>query len=289
MTIIKYKASDYKTDLKPVWCPGCGDFGVLGATHRAFASLQLPPEDIMLISGIGCSSRFPGYTNVYGFNAIHGRAIPIATGAKAANPDKTVIVVGGDGDGYSIGGGHLPHAARKNIDLTYIVMDNNIYGLTKGQCSPTTPHGDWTKTTEYGNMDTPVNPIHYNLAYGASFIARGYSASMKHLASLIEEAIKHPGFAIIDVISPCVTFRGDEQFRTLKPLIKVIGKDIEHDSSDKVAAFKLANPREDGTIPIGVFYKETRTTYSKNQEIIKNRAQNGKKITPETIYNQFIK
>jgi len=284
---VQYKAKDYRTDLKPVWCPGCGDFGVLGATHKALASLQIKPEDAMLISGIGCSSRFPGYTNVYGFNSIHGRAIPIATGAKEANPDKTVLVVGGDGDGYSIGGGHLPHAARKNINLTYIVMNNNIYGLTKGQCSPTTPTGDWTKTTTYGNIDTPVNPVHYNLAYGASFIARGFSSNIKHLTALIAEAIAHPGFAIVDVVSPCVTFRGDDQFEKLKPLMKVIGVDIEHDATSKVAAYQLADNYDSGDIPIGVYYKEIRPTYSDGTAKIKKLAQAAGKNTLEDIYEQF--
>lgn len=284
---IQYKAKDYRTNLKPVWCPGCGDFGVLGATHKALASLQIAPEDTILISGIGCSSRFPGYTNVYGFNSIHGRAIPIATGAKEANPDKTVLVVGGDGDGYSIGGGHLPHAARKNINVTYIVMNNNIYGLTKGQCSPTTPTGDWTKTTTYGNIDTPVNPVHYTLGYGASFIARGFSSNIKHLSALIAEAIAHPGFAIIDVVSPCVTFRGDDQFDKLKPLMRVIGEDIEHDATDKIEAYKLAMPQEDGIIPIGVYYKEIRPTYSDGTANIKKLAQAAGKNTLEDIYEQF--
>jgi 2-oxoglutarate ferredoxin oxidoreductase subunit beta len=251
------------------------------------ASLQIAPEDTMLISGIGCSSRFPGYTNVYGFNSIHGRAIPIATGAKEANPEKTVLVVGGDGDGYSIGGGHLPHAARKNINITYIVMNNNIYGLTKGQCSPTTPKGDWTKTTTYGNIDTPVNPIHYNLAYGASFIARGFSSNIKHLSALIAEAIAHPGFAIVDVISPCVTFRGDDQFDKLKPLMRIIGEDIEHDPTDKVAAYQLAMEQEEGLIPIGVYYKEIRPTYSDGTAEIKKKAQAAGKNTLEDIYEQF--
>jgi len=292
MTDIKYKAKDYRTDLKPVWCPGCGDFGVLGATHKALAMLQLNPEDIMLLSGIGCSSRFPGYTNVYGFNSIHGRALPIATGAKVAHPDKTVLVVGGDGDGYSIGGGHLPHAARKNVNVTYIVMNNNIYGLTKGQCSPTTPQGDWTKTTEYGNIDVPVNPVHYNLAYGASFIARGYSSNIKHLANLIKEAIEHPGFAIIDVISPCVTFRGDDQFKILKPLMRVIGEDEEvkdHDHTDKVAAYALAMPQPGGIIPIGIYYKETRRTYTEGFKMIQEKAKAKGEGTVEAVFDQFLR
>lgn len=281
----EYKISDYKTDLKPVWCPGCGDFGVLSSVHKAFSELQIPPEMIAVFSGIGCSSRFPGYTNTYGFNSIHGRAIPLATGAKVSRPDLTVVAVGGDGDGYSIGGGHFPHVARKNIDMVYIVMNNNIYGLTKGQVSPTTPLGDITKTTYYGNIDSPVNPIHYALAYDASFIARGYSLSTKHLVMLITEAIKHPGFAIIDVISPCVTFRGDEQYKTLKEKVKEIGP--EHDITDKVKAFDLAQDQEDGSIPIGIFYKKARMTYQEHIKEIQAKAQKGGKNTLNDIYEIF--
>lgn len=280
-----YKSTDYKTDLKPVWCPGCGDFGVLGATHKALAELQIPPENIMFFSGIGCSSRFPGYTNTYGFNAIHGRAIPLATGAKIARPELTVVAVGGDGDGYSIGGGHLPHVARKNIDLTYLVMNNNIYGLTKGQASPTTPTGSITKTTPYGNMDSPVNPIHYALAYNASFIARGYSANMKHLVDLIVAAIKHPGFAIVDIISPCVTFRGDEQYKTLKDLVFEIPE--SHDKTDKVAAFHLALERDDNKIPVGIYYQNPRPTYHENYDIIREKAKKSGKNELTDIYNLF--
>ncbi len=137
----EYQAKDYKSDLKPIWCPGCGDFGVVQAIYRALANVGRPPHEIAFVSGIGCSSRIPGYTTAYGFNSVHGRALPIAQGIKLANPDLLVLVAGGDGDGFSIGGGHVAHAVRRNMDLTYIVMDNQIYGLTKGQLSPTSPRG----------------------------------------------------------------------------------------------------------------------------------------------------
>ena len=162
-----YVAKDYRSDLKPIWCPGCGDYGVLGAVSRALAAIGRPPHEIAFISGIGCSSRIPGYTTAYGFNTVHGRALPIAQGIKLANPDLLVLVAGGDGDGFSIGGGHVPHAIRRNIDLTYILMDNQIYGLTKGQLSPTSPRGTKTPTSVYGSMEDPVNPLLYVLAYGA--------------------------------------------------------------------------------------------------------------------------
>lgn len=276
---------DYRTDLKPVWCPGCGDFGVLGALHQAFFQLNLKMEDTILISGIGCSSRLPGYTNVYGFNAIHGRAIPIATGAKVAHPEMTVVAVGGDGDGYSIGGGHLSHAARKNVNITYIVMNNNIYGLTKGQASPTTPTGDITKTTGYGVLDTPVNPIHYGLVYNASFIARGYSANMKHLTQLVIEAIKHPGFAMIDVISPCVTFRGDHQYKTLKDKIFYI--DDSHDVTDKFKAYRLSSAELYPEIPLGIYYQKPRRTYEEGVAWIREESAKIGDHTLEDIYDRF--
>ena len=159
---------DYKSDLKPIWCPGCGDFGVVQAIYRALAAVGRPPHEIAFVSGIGCSSRIPGYTTAYGFNTVHGRALPIAQGIKLANPDLLVLVAGGDGDGFSIGGGHVAHAVRRNIDLTYIVMDNQIYGLTKGQLSPTSPRGLRTSSSALGSLEDPVNPLLYVLAYGAA-------------------------------------------------------------------------------------------------------------------------
>ena len=163
-----YQAKDYKSDLKPIWCPGCGDFGVVQAIYRALANIGRPPHEIAFVSGIGCSSRIPGYTTAYGFNTVHGRALPIAQGIKLANPELLVLVAGGDGDGFSIGGGHVAHAIRRNIDLTYIIMDNQIYGLTKGQLSPTSPRGLRTASSATGRWRIPVNPLLYVLGYGAA-------------------------------------------------------------------------------------------------------------------------
>src|SRR5689334_4873098 len=164
--VSKFQAGDFKSDLKPIWCPGCGDFGVVTAITRALSAIGRAPHEIAFVSGIGCSSRIPGYTTAYGFNTVHGRALPIAQGIKMANPDLLVLVAGGDGDGFSIGGGHVPHAIRRNPDLTYIVMDNQVYGLTKGQVSPTSRRGTKTPTSVYGSMEEPVNPLLYVLAYG---------------------------------------------------------------------------------------------------------------------------
>ena len=163
---------DFRSNLKPIWCPGCGDYGVVTALYRALVAIGRPAHEVAFISGIGCSSRIPGYTTAYGFNTVHGRALPVAQGIKMANPDLLVLCAGGDGDGFSIGGGHVPHAIRRNLDITYIVMDNHIYGLTKGQLSPTTPRGAKTPSSSHGSMEDPVNPLLYVLAYGAGFVAQ---------------------------------------------------------------------------------------------------------------------
>ncbi len=235
-----YQAKDYRSDLKPIWCPGCGDFGVLQAVYRALAAIGRPPHEIAFVSGIGCSSRIPGYTTAYGFNSVHGRALPIAQGIKLANPELLVLVAGGDGDGFSIGGGHVPHAIRRNVDLTYVVMDNQIYGLTKGQLSPTSPRGLHTATSEYGSLEEPVNPLLYVLAYGANFVAQGTPADMAGLAQIIEEAIRYPGFAFVNVQSPCVTYGDEEgQVKAQRARMKALAS-LGHDTSDRLAAMGLA-------------------------------------------------
>ncbi len=204
-------ARDYKSDLKPVWCPGCGDFSILMAITMAMAEVGRPPEDVAVISGIGCSSRVPAYTSCYGFHGVHGRALPLATGLKLSRPDLLVIATGGDGDGYSIGGNHFMHACRRNVDLTYIVMDNQVYGMTKGQPSPTTPP-EWDSALVPGGTGLrPFHPLVIALAAGANFVARTFSGDPKGTAQTIVEAINHPGFSLIEILSPCVTFRPEER------------------------------------------------------------------------------
>jgi 2-oxoglutarate/2-oxoacid ferredoxin oxidoreductase subunit beta len=247
--------NDYRSELKPIWCPGCGDFGVLTAIHRALAAVGRPPHEIAFVSGIGCSSRIPGYTTAYGFNTLHGRALPIAQGIKLANPDLLVLVAGGDGDGFSIGGGHVPHAIRRNIDLTYIVMDNQIYGLTKGQLSPTSAHGRKTVTSSYGSLEDPVNPLLYVLGYGGRFVAQGTPADMLGLAALIEEAIRFPGFAFVNVQSPCITFGDPEQqLKAHKQEMRPLAR-LGHDSSDRLRAMALAQAYGH-TLHTGVLYRD---------------------------------
>jgi 2-oxoglutarate ferredoxin oxidoreductase subunit beta len=248
------QAKDYKSELKPIWCPGCGDYGVLQALYRALAAIGRPPHEIAFISGIGCSSRIPGYTTAYGFNSVHGRALPIAQGVKLSNPELLVIVAGGDGDGFSIGGGHVAHAVRRNVDLTYIVMDNQVYGLTKGQLSPTSPKGLATITSPFGSLEEPINPLLYMLAYGAGFVAQATPADMAGMAALVEEAIRYPGFSFVNIQSPCVTFGEDDQsLKAHKANMKSLAS-LGHDSRDQLRAMDLA--RAYGKeLYTGVFYR----------------------------------
>jgi 2-oxoglutarate/2-oxoacid ferredoxin oxidoreductase subunit beta len=250
MTVI----ADYRSDLKPIWCPGCGDYGVAQALYRALAAVGRPAHEIAFVSGIGCSSRIPGYTTAYGFNTLHGRALPIAQGIKLANPELLVLAAGGDGDGFSIGGGHVPHAVRRNLDITYVVMDNAIYGLTKGQLSPTSPRGRRTATSAHGSLEEPVNPLLYVLSYGCGFVAQGTPADMTGLAELIEQAIRYPGFAFVNVLSPCVTFgEADEQLRAHKQRMESLAS-LGHDPSNRLQAMALAE-QCGASLLAGLFYR----------------------------------
>ncbi|MFC1726667.1 2-oxoacid:ferredoxin oxidoreductase subunit beta [candidate division KSB1 bacterium] len=276
---------EYKRDLKPVWCPGCGDFGVVNALYNALAKLKLKKENVAMISGIGCSSRLPGYIDTFGFNSIHGRAVPIATGVKLASPETTVITMGGDGDGFSIGGGHLPHTARRNVDITYIVMDNNIYGLTKGQLSPTSELHFKTKTSVYGSIDEPLDPVAMTFNYGMTFIARGFSLDFKHLTNLIIEGIRHKGFSFIHVLSPCVTFLGKDQYDIIKS--KVVYLDESYDPSSRQEAFKIIEEKK--KIPLGIIFKTKAKTYGDRikelQKVVRSKDETK---TFEECLNNYI-
>ena len=249
------EVKDFKPEVAPDWCPGCGDFGVLNGLFQACADLQIQPHDLMVVSGIGCSSNLPGFIRSYGVHSLHGRALPFATGAKLANQAMTVIVTGGDGDGYGIGLNHFIQAMRRNIDVTYIVMNNEIYGLTTGQVSPTSETGMKTKTTPHGNLEGMLNPLSLALAAGCGYIARGFSGQPKHLTQLYKDGIQHRGFALIDVFSPCVTFNKHNSYQYFRDRIYKL-EDEDHDPSNLHAAMDKAlewEPR----IPIGIVYRNS--------------------------------
>ena len=248
--------ADLKGKVDPDWCPGCGDYGVLAAVQKALVELQIPNHKVATVSGIGCSSNFPGFINTYGMHTLHGRSLPVATGLKLANHDMTVLVTGGDGDGLGIGVGHFLHAMRRNVNLTYIILDNQIYGLTTGQTSPTSRVGMRTKSNPYGNQDTPVNPISLALSGGATFVARGFSADQKHLTELIKQAIQHNGFSFLDVFSPCVTYNKDNTFQWFRPRVKKLEENPGYDPSNWVAAMEKSTVWGE-EIPIGRFYERT--------------------------------
>ena len=248
--------ADLKGKVDPDWCPGCGDFGVLAAVQKALVELQIPKHEVATISGIGCSSNFPGFIDTYGMHTLHGRSLPVASGMKLANHGMTVLVTGGDGDGFGIGAGHFVHTMRRNLDLTYIVMDNQIYGLTTGQTSPTSRIGMKTKSMPFGNVDAPVNPLSLALAAGATFVARGFSADQKHLTELIKQAIQHKGFSFLDIFSPCVTYNHDNTFQWFRPRVKKLEENPAYDPSDFQAAMEKSLLWGD-EIPIGLFFERT--------------------------------
>jgi len=258
---------EYRSKALPTWCPGCGYFSISEGVTSALNTLGIKPKDSVVVSGIGCASRFPFFVNAYGFHTLHGRTLPIATGVKTANDKLKVIAVGGDGDGFAIGGGHLSHAARRNVDITYLLFDNGIYGLTKGQTSPTSALGFTTSTTPYENHDKPLNPLMMMLSFGSSWVGQAYAGDPVHLHTMISKAIAHRGFSYLHILSPCVTF--DKTHRTYSNLNLQVGAvEGEHDTSDLMAAIALS--QQVAEPPLGVFYEEHRPTLADGlNEIIK--------------------
>jgi 2-oxoglutarate ferredoxin oxidoreductase subunit beta len=245
----------------PTWCPGCGDFAVLAAFFKVLEKLQYPHEKICTIAGIGCSSRFPYFVNGHGVHFIHGRALPLATGVSLSRPDLHVFAFGGDGDGYSIGGNHLDHAARKNVNLTYVVMDNFVYGLTKMQTSPTSPKGFKSKTDPTGSIDQPINPMKKLVYGGASFVARTHATQVKHMMQVFERAILHPGFSVVEVLSECVVFYPgifDDGNPRKGGEFEIIEEKVGDGSSEDDARHELASLQYPGKF--GVFYQDRRPT-----------------------------
>lgn len=254
----KYTKKDLVAD-HPTWCPGCGDFSILSIYFKMMEKRQIPHEKITSIAGIGCSSRFPYFVNAHGAHFLHGRGVPFATGVSLTRPDLHVFMFGGDGDAFSIGGNHLNHAARKNVKMTYVIMDNFVYGLTKKQTSPTSPLGFKSKTDPWGAIDQPINPMKQLLASGATFIARSHSHLPNHVMEMFEAAMDHDGFAVIEVLSECTEFYPGA-FDAANPrkggIFNLIPK--EHDATDEIAAFKLAMEPFPG--PFGIYYKVNRPT-----------------------------
>ncbi|MGX0852070.1 2-oxoacid:ferredoxin oxidoreductase subunit beta [Staphylococcus epidermidis] len=254
---------DFRNNVKPNWCPGCGDFSVQAAIQKATANIGLEPEDVAIITGIGCSGRLSGYINSYGVHSIHGRALPLAQGVKMANKDLTVIASGGDGDCYAIGMGHTIHALRRNMNMTYIVMDNQIYGLTKGQTSPSSAKGFVTKSTPKGNIEKNVAPLELALSSGATFVAQGFSSDIKALTKMIEDAIHHDGFSFVNVFSPCVTYNKVNTYDWFKEHLTSID-DIEgYDITNKQLAMKTVLDHE--SLVKGIVYQDTTTPSYESQ------------------------
>ena len=245
--------------LIPAWCPGCGNFGILAAVKKALVELNLEPHQVLLVSGIGQAGKLPHYMKGNVFNSLHGRPIPPAVGAKLANKELIVIAISGDGDGYGEGGNHIIHAARRNHDITYLVHNNQIYGLTKGQTSPTSDIGFVTKTTPQG-APPPVNPITLAIAAGATFVARAFAGDIDYLSSIIQQGINHRGFALIDILQPCVSFNHKNTYQWYRERVYKMEGEKDYNPSDKMAAFKKAQEWGD-RIPIGVFFREDKPTY----------------------------
>jgi len=266
MAMAELTLKDLEADVHPDWCPGCGDFGVLKSIKEAIIELRIPPHEVLIVSGIGCSSNLPGFIRAYGVHSLHGRAVPVATGAALANHALHVIAVGGDGDGFGIGMGHFIHAMRRNLNLTYIVMDNEIYGLTTGQASPTTTEGHKTKSTPRGNVEKPIQPLALALATGATYVARGFSGEQKQLTRLVAGAIAHRGFSLVDVFSPCVTFNTVNTYPWFKERVYKL-EDESYDHADFMAA--MAKALEFGArLPIGLIYETDRATYEDSEPVL---------------------
>jgi 2-oxoglutarate ferredoxin oxidoreductase subunit beta len=279
--------SDY-AGLKPAWCPGCGDFGILNAVKKALVELDIEPYQVLMVSGIGQAGKLPHYTKGNVLNVLHGRTLPAAAAAKITNPELVVVAIGGDGDGYGEGGNHFLHAVRRNHQITYLVHDNQIYALTKGQTSPTSDSGFVTKTTP-GGAPNPINPIILALAAGATFAARGFAGDIEHLTGLIKRGINHKGFALIDILQPCVTFNHKNTFSWYRERVYKL-EETNYDPADKTAAFNKA--QEWGNrIPIGLIYQTRLPTFEEQLPALAKGPLVTQKIEPkrvESLLTEFL-
>ncbi|MCR4408606.1 MAG: thiamine pyrophosphate-dependent enzyme [Anaerolineae bacterium] len=261
---------DFASPVRPTWCTGCGNFGIWNAVKRAMAQLDLAPHQVMLVSGIGCGSKLPDYTHANGFLSLHGRTLPVATGIKLANHGLKVICTHGDGDAYAEGLGHMMHAARRNIGLVDIVQDNRIYGLTKGQYSPTSDQGRVSKTSPWGALEEPVYPLAAVLAAGATFVARSWSGDLDHLVDMIARALQHRGYALVDVLQPCVTFNRANSYDFYRPRVYKLQEEPGYDPTDRTAAFQRALEWGE-RIPIGIFYQvEDYPSYEERMPVLQS-------------------
>jgi len=283
VTVEKRKVNDYKGDERPTWCPGCGDFGVLNAVFKALSDHNFDPKDVIIVSGIGCSSRLPFFTDAYGFHTVHGRAMPVAAGIRAVQPDMPVLAMGGDGDAFAIGVGHLIHAIRRNLNTCYVVMDNAVYGLTKGQTSPTAERGLATKATPQGASDPAVNPLLLALATGCTFVARGFSSKPKELADLIARGIAHEGFAFIDTYSPCPTFNTVNTFKYYRDATEDLPADF--DPTDFNAALQYAASED--PLYLGLYYQTEQPTFEDHIRNNKPAETNSAMTVVEGLFDQM--
>src|SRR5579885_1679381 len=286
-TVIELPVETYKGPVDPDWCPGCGDFGVLRSVQEAAGKLGVKPENLVIVSGIGCSSNLPGFIHAYGVHSLHGRSVPVATGVHLANTDLKVVITGGDGDGYGIGVGHLLHAMRRNLDVTYVVMDNQIYGLTTGQASPTTTKGHKTKSTPQGNIEMPLNPLALAITSGATYVARGFSGEQKQLGDLIAGGIAHKGFSLIDVFSPCVTYNKINTYQWFKERVYKL-EEQGWDPSDFHKSIEKAYEWEE-KIPLGVIYKTDMPTYEDGEPNLQKGPMAKQKLgADKAVFNKLI-
>lgn len=280
-------AADFRTKIKPNWCPGCGHYALQNALQQAAANAKLEPHELAVISGIGCSGRLSGYMYAYGVHAIHGRALPIAQGIKMGNRDLTVVACGGDGDGFAIGLGHTIHAMKRNMDITYIVLDNHVYGLTKGQTSPRSDIGFQTKTTPKGSTESPLSAMELALASGATFVAQGFSQNVKELTSLIEQGIQHQGFSFINVFSPCVTFNKTNTYEWYKQHLTSLQDINDYNSSNRLQAMEIIMTHE-GLVTGLIYQNKEKPSYQEAIDFNKQPlAQLNRTPDEETLYNMI--
>lgn len=267
------------------WCPGCGNFMLLDALKTALTELNKKPHEVLMVAGIGQAAKIPQYISANAFCGLHGRGLPPAVAAKMANEELTVIVSTGDGDTYGEGGNHFLHNIRRNVDITHFVHDNQIYGLTKGQASPTSGLGFVTNVQPDGNIDMPLNPILTAIAAGAGFVARGFTGHKDHLVSLMKQAIEYPGYALVDIFQPCVSFNKVNTFAYYKKRVYELPGD--YDPADKTAAMEKAMEFGD-KIPIGVIYRGERKTFHQRNEVLSDGTPLVDRTTDPGVVKKFI-